>query len=75
MQLDTEEILRFGRESGQLGHAQQASPDRVATDQHGRLLARHGINVQESHGKFPGGGVSKRFRQPQSFLSLWTRGA
>ena len=62
MQFDREQIVNFLREQGshdQADQAQQQLPDHVDTDQHGGLLAQHGVNVQELLGRFGGGDLSK----------------
>lgn len=58
MQLDKTQIIEFLKERGEHDKAQQAEqqlPDQVDTDQHGGLLAQHGVSVQELMDKFGGG--------------------
>lgn len=62
MQLDKDQIIEFLREQGrhdQADEAQQSLPDKVDTDQHGGLLAQHGIDVPELLSKLGGGGLGK----------------
>jgi hypothetical protein len=61
MQIPKEQILEFLRSRGDQDKAQQADgelPDQVDTDQHGDLLSRYGIDVQDLlgtlGGKIPG---------------------
>lgn len=57
LQLDKNQIIEFLKERGEHGKAQQADqqlPDKVDTDQHGGLLAQHGVSVEELIGKFGG---------------------
>lgn len=59
MELDKGKIIEFLKERGdhqQAEQAQQKLPDQVDTDQHGGLLAQHGINVEDLISKFGGGG-------------------
>lgn len=61
MQLDKAEVIEFLKQRGDHSQAEQAQehlPDTVDTDQHGGLLAQHGISVEELTGKF-GGGLGK----------------
>jgi hypothetical protein len=58
MQFDKDQILDLLRSKGQhdqADQAQQSLPDQVDTDQHGGLLAQHGIDVGELMQKFGGG--------------------
>lgn len=58
MQFDKSQIVEFLKERGQHDQAQQAEqqlPDQVDTNQHGGLLAQHGISVDDLIGKFGGG--------------------
>jgi hypothetical protein len=58
MQFDKEQILRLLRSKGQHDQADQAQqqlPDQVDTEQHGGLLAQHGVDVAELIQKFGGG--------------------
>jgi hypothetical protein len=60
MQLDKAQIIQFLTEHGQHQQAEQAQqhlPARVDTDQHGGLLAQHGISVEELLGKFGRGAL------------------
>lgn len=60
MQLDKTQIVDFLKERGQHHQADQAQqnlPDQVDTEQHGGLLAQHGISVEELLGKFGGGAL------------------
>ncbi len=60
MQLDKTQIVDFLKERGQHQQADQAQqnlPDQVDTEQHGGLLAQHGISVEELLGKFGGGAL------------------
>jgi hypothetical protein len=62
MQLDKAEVVEFLKERGQHQQAEQAEqklPAQVDTEQHGGLLAQHGISVQELLGKFGGGTLGK----------------
>lgn len=62
MQLDRDQVIQFLREQGhheQADAAQRQLPEPVDTDQHGGLLAQHGISVQELLGKFGGEGLAK----------------
>jgi hypothetical protein len=62
MHLDKEQIIQFLRDQGkheQADRAQQDLPDKVDTDQHGGLLAQHGIDLQELLGKLGGGNLGK----------------
>jgi hypothetical protein len=55
MQFDKEQILRLLRSKGQhdqADRAQQQLPDQVDTEQHGGLLAQHGVDVAELIQKF-----------------------
>ncbi len=57
MQIPKDAILQFLRErqeNDKADHAAQHLPDTVDTDQHGGLLAQHGINVEELVEKFGG---------------------
>jgi hypothetical protein len=57
MQFDKDQILQLLRSNGQHDQADQAAeqlPERVDTEQHGGLLAQHGVNVQELIQKFGG---------------------
>jgi hypothetical protein len=58
MQIPKDQILQFLRDSGDHDKADQAEkklPDTVDTDEHGGLLAQHGINVEDLLKKFGGG--------------------
>ena len=58
MQIPKEQVLELLRSRGQEDKAQQAEgelPDQVDTEQHGDLLQKYGIDVQELAGKLPGG--------------------
>ncbi len=58
MQLDKAQIVEFLTERGdhqQAEQAQQQLPEQVDTEQHGGLLAQHGIPVQDLIAKFGGG--------------------
>jgi hypothetical protein len=58
MQFDKEQILQLLHNNGQhdqADQAQQALPDQVDTEQHGGLLAQHGVDVGELIQKFAGG--------------------
>ena len=58
MEIPKEKILELLRERGEGDKAQQAEgelPDTVDTEQHGGLLQKYGIDVQELAGKLPGG--------------------
>ncbi len=60
MQLDKTQIVDFLKERGQHQQADQAQqnlPDQVDTEQHGGLLAQHGISVEQLLGKFGGGAL------------------
>lgn len=60
MQIPKDQILQWLRERGDNDQADQADqrlPDTVDTDEHGGLLAQHGINVQDLLQKFGGGGL------------------
>lgn len=62
MQLDRDQVVQFLREQGkheQADTAHQQLPKRIDTEQHGGLLAQHGISVQELLGKFGGEGLAK----------------
>ncbi len=62
MQLDKAQIIEFLEDRGQhqqASQAQQNLPEQVDTDQHGGLLAQHGISVQDLLGKFGGGNLGK----------------
>jgi hypothetical protein len=59
--ISKDQVLQFLRDQGQheqADQAQQQLPDQVDTEQHGGLLAQHGVNVQELMSKF-GGGLGK----------------
>ncbi len=59
MQIDKAQILELLRSQGQHDQAQQADgelPDQVDTEQHGGLLSKYGINVQDLLNRFGGGG-------------------
>lgn len=50
MQIDKSEIINFLKDHGQHDQAATADkqlPETVDTDEHGGLLAQHGISVQE----------------------------
>jgi hypothetical protein len=58
MEIPKDKILELLRERGEDDKAQQADgelPDQVDTEQHGDLLQKYGIDVQELAGKLPGG--------------------
>lgn len=58
MQIPKEQILQFLRDRGEHEKADQADqrlPATVDTDQHGGLLAQHGINVEDLLKNFGGG--------------------
>jgi hypothetical protein len=58
MQIPKDQILQLLRDRGdneQADKAAQHLPDTVDTDQHGGLLAQHGINVEDLLTKFGGG--------------------
>ncbi len=62
MQLDKAQIIEFLEDRGQhqqANQAQQNLPEQVDTDQHGGLLAQHGISVQDLLGNFGGGDLGK----------------
>lgn len=62
MQIDKDQIIQFLKEKGQHQEADQAQqhlPDKVDTQEHGGLLAQHGIDVQDLLGKFGGGNLGK----------------
>lgn len=62
MQLDKAQIIDFLKEQGQheqAEKAQQKLPEKVDTDQHGGLLAQHGVAVEELISKFGGAGLGK----------------
>lgn len=62
MQLDKAQIVEVLKERGQHQQADQAEqslPEQVDTDEHGGLLAQHGISVEELLSKFGGGGLGK----------------
>jgi hypothetical protein len=64
MQLDKTQIIEFLKERGQQSEADNAEqdlPEQVDTDQHGGLLAQHGISVQDLMGKFGGGHLDNLF--------------
>lgn len=57
MNIPKDQILQFLREQGQhdkADKAEQELPDQVDTEQHGGLLAQHGIDVQELIQKYGG---------------------
>ena len=57
MQIPKEQILEFLRSRGDQEKAQQADgelPDQVDTDQHGDLLSKYGIDVQDLLAKVGG---------------------
>ena len=59
MQIDKAQILDMLRSQGRDTDAQQADqelPQQVDTDQHGDLLSKFGINIQDLIGRFGGGG-------------------
>lgn len=59
MQFDKSQILDLIRSRGDNQQAEQADrelPQQVDTDQHGGLLQKYGINVQDLISKFTGGG-------------------
>lgn len=61
MQLDKTQVLEFLKERGDPAQAEQAEPhlpDQVDTEQHGGLLAQHGVSAEELISKF-GGDVGK----------------
>jgi hypothetical protein len=58
MQFDKEQILQLLRSRGQHDQADQAQqnlPDQVDTEQHGGLLAQHGVDVADLIQMFGGG--------------------
>lgn len=62
MQLDKAQIIDFLKERGQheqADQAQQSLPEQVDTEEHGGLLAQHGVSVEELLGKFGGGALGK----------------
>jgi hypothetical protein len=62
VQLDKAQIIDFLKERGQheqADQAQQSLPEQVDTEEHGGLLAQHGVSVEELLGKFGGGALGK----------------
>jgi hypothetical protein len=62
MQIDKAQIVEFLKERGQhfeADKAQHALPDKVDTDQHGGLVAQHGISIQDLLGQFGDGNLGK----------------
>jgi len=62
VQLDKAQIIDLLKERGQHEQADQAQqnlPEQVDTDEHGGLLAQHGVSVEELLGKFGGGALGK----------------
>lgn len=60
MQIDKAQILELLRSRGDTAKADEADrelPQQVDTDQHGDLLSRLGINVQDLLGGLAGGGL------------------
>jgi hypothetical protein len=60
VQIPKDQILEMIRGRGDDDAARQAEgelPDQVDTDQHGGLLEKYGINVQELLGKLGGGNI------------------
>jgi hypothetical protein len=58
MEIPKDKILELLRERGDHDKAQQAEgelPDQVDTEQHGDLLQKYGIDIQDLAGKLPGG--------------------
>ena len=58
MEIPKDKILELLRSRGEDDKAAQADgelPDQVDTEQHGDLLQKYGIDVQELAGKLPGG--------------------
>lgn len=58
MQIPKDQILQLLRDRGeheQADRAAQRLPDTVDTEQHGGLLAQHGINLEDLLKKFGGG--------------------
>jgi hypothetical protein len=58
MELDKAQIIEFLKQRGQHDQDEQAwqqLPDKVDTDQHGGLLAQHGVSAQELMDKLGGG--------------------
>jgi len=58
MQIPKDQILQFLRDRGEHDDADQIAqrlPDTVDTDEHGGLLAQHGVNVEELLKNFGGG--------------------
>jgi hypothetical protein len=56
--IDKEQIIQFLRDKGQDQQADEAArelPDRVDTDQHADLLARHGVDLNDLTERFGGG--------------------
>jgi hypothetical protein len=58
VEIPKDKILELLRERGEGDKAEQADqelPDQVDTEQHGDLLEKYGIDLQELAGKLPGG--------------------
>jgi hypothetical protein len=57
MQLDKAQIIELLEQRGDQKQAEQARqrlPEKIDTDEHGGLLAQHGVSVQELMDKFGG---------------------